>query len=126
MLHDVGGNHGEFSGNRQLDQVFHALSDGTRRTLIARLSAGTRTVTELAEGFGISLPAVSKHIRVLESAGLLVRTVDGRIHRCSLAPGALRDAGHWLAGYRSFWEETLDSLADHVGKTRKSAGAKRV
>lgn len=71
-------------------------------------------VTELAAPFAMSLAAVSKHIRVLESAGLVARAVDGRIHRCSLAPGPLREIEVWLDFYRGFWSGTLDALALHV------------
>jgi DNA-binding transcriptional ArsR family regulator len=71
-------------------------------------------VTELAEPFAMSLPAVSKHLRVLEAARLVVREVDGRVHRCSLAPGPLRDIGRWVEHYRSFWEDTLDAFCRYV------------
>jgi DNA-binding transcriptional ArsR family regulator len=105
---------GRKSADDRLDGVFHALSDRTRRALLSRLAAGPAMVTELAEPFAMSLPAVSKHIRVLEGAGLVARTVDGRIHRCTLAPGPLRDIEHWLQFYRGFWSETLDALARHA------------
>jgi DNA-binding transcriptional ArsR family regulator len=71
-------------------------------------------VTELAEPFAISLPAVSRHLRVLEGAGLIRRSIDGRIHRCSLAAQPLRDALEWLDRYRPFWEQTLDALSRYV------------
>ena len=71
-------------------------------------------VTELAAPFAMSLPAVSKHVRVLEAARLVVREVDGRIHRCSLAPGPLREVERWVEHYRSFWEDTLDALGRYV------------
>jgi DNA-binding transcriptional ArsR family regulator len=98
----------------RLDFVFHALSDRTRRSLLARLARGPAIVTELAEPFAMSLPAVSKHLRVLEAARLVVREVDGRAHRCSLAPGPLRDVERWVEHYRSFWEDTLDALGRYV------------
>lgn len=97
-----------------LDRLFHALSDRTRRALLSRLAQGPGTITELAEPFEMSLPAVSKHIRVLEQGGLVTRAVDGRVHRCSLSPDGLRDAEHWLAHYREFWESSLDALARYV------------
>ena len=97
-----------------LDRLFHALSDRTRRALLSRLARGPGTITELAEPFAMSLPAVSEHIRVLEQGGLVTRTVDGRLHRCTLSPEAMRDAEHWLAHYREFWETSLDSLARFV------------
>ncbi len=101
-----------------LDRVFHALSDRTRRALLARLAEGSATVSELAQPFPMSLPAVSKHLRVLEAARLVVREVDGRLHRCSLAPGPLPDVEHWLEYYRSFWGETLDALGRYVDEDR--------
>jgi len=97
-----------------LDQVFHALSDRTRRALLARLEQSPASIGELAQPFAMSLPAVSKHLRVLESAGLVERVVDGRVHRCSFAPGPLRDIEAWLAHYRAFWTDQLDALADFV------------
>ncbi|MCA9710257.1 MAG: helix-turn-helix transcriptional regulator [Myxococcales bacterium] len=81
---------------------------------MAQLLVQPGTVTELAEPFEMSLPAVSKHIKVLERAGLVVRTVDGRIHRCSLGAGPLRAVASWLDPYRVFWTDTLDALAQFV------------
>jgi DNA-binding transcriptional ArsR family regulator len=107
------------SVDEQLDQVFHALSDRTRRALIARLAEGPRMITDLAEPFAMSLPAVSKHVKVLERAGLVARAVDGRIHRCALSPEPLRGAGQWLDCYRSFWEDTLGALASYVERQKK-------
>lgn len=98
----------------QLDRIFHALADRTRRRLLAQLLVGPGTVTELAAPFEMSLPAVSKHIKVLERAGLVVRTVDGRLHRCSLGAGPLRLVATWLDPYRVFWSDTLQALADFV------------
>ncbi len=98
----------------QLDRVFRALADRTRRAILRRLSTGSATVTELAVLSGMSLPGVSKHLTVLEQAGLVVRTVQGRVRRCSLKPGPLREADTWLAEYRSFWESALDSLAGYM------------
>ena len=95
----------------QLDYTFAALSDPTRRAILARLALGEATVGELAAPFEVSLPAVSKHLRVLESAGLLERQVDGRIHRCRLAPAPMKDAAAWIEHYRIFWEAQLESLA---------------
>jgi DNA-binding transcriptional ArsR family regulator len=77
-------------------------------------------ITDLAEPFAMSLPAVSKHLKVLEGAGLVVRAVDGRIHRCTLAPEPLRTAEQWLDCYRSFWENTLDALASYVERQKKT------
>lgn len=103
----------------QLDLVFFALSDRTRRALIARLAEGPSMVTELAEPFKMSLPAISKHLKVLEIAGLLTRDVHGRIHRCSLMSKPLREADQWICSYRSFWEDTLDALAQYVERGKK-------
>lgn len=98
----------------QLDRVFGALSDRTRRALLARLAGGPARVTDLAAPFSMSLPAVSKHIRVLERAGLIERTVDGRVHRCALSAGPLAGAASWLSVYADFWSGTLEALARHV------------
>ena len=98
----------------QLDRVFHALADRTRRKLLAHLMLRPGTVSELAAPFEMSLPAVSKHIKVLESAGLVTRTVDGRLHRCSLHAGPLQHVAAWLDPYRVFWTDTLDALAQFV------------
>jgi DNA-binding transcriptional ArsR family regulator len=107
------------SVNQQLDHVFHALSDQTRRALIARLAKKPCMVTELAEPFAMSLPAISKHLKVLERAGLVIRAVDGRVHRCSLAPEPLHKAEQWIDRYRPFWEDTLGALARYVERGRK-------
>ncbi len=98
----------------RLDDVFHALADRTRRALLARLAHGPAPVGELAAPFDMSLPAVSKHLRVLEQAGLVSREKDGRVHRCSLAAEPLREVEQWLASYRTFWDETLEALARFV------------
>jgi DNA-binding transcriptional ArsR family regulator len=99
-----------------LDATFAALADPTRRAILARLANGEATVTELAEPFPFSLPAVSKHLRVLESAGLLKREIDGRIHRCRLAPEPMRTAAQWIDHYRAFWESQFDTLANYLEK----------
>jgi DNA-binding transcriptional ArsR family regulator len=97
-----------------LDQVFSALGDTTRRRIIERLSEGPASITELAEPFEMSLPAVSKHLRVLERAGLLRRKRDGWYHYCHLETRPLEGAVAFLARYRPFWENTLEALARHV------------
>jgi len=101
-------------GERQLDLIFRALGDRTRRRLLARLAQKPAMITELAEPFAMSLPAVSRHIRVLERAGLVTREVDGRVHQCSLSATPLESAEKWLRQYERFWEGTLDSLARYV------------
>ena len=102
----------------RLDLIFHALADRTRRTLLARLVTGAERVTELAKPFDMSLNAVSKHIRVLERAGLVVRTVDGRVHRCALGAAPLHEITQWLDYYRAFWEDALAAIADYVESGR--------
>ncbi len=94
----------------QLDAVFHALGDATRRRMLRELATGERTVSQLAEPFSISLAAASKHIKALESAGLIAREVKGRTHVCRLAPGPLASAHEWLAFYERFWTDRLDAL----------------
>jgi len=93
-----------------LDTVFHALGDTTRRQMLQRLADGERTVGQLAEPFAISLAAASKHIKALESAGLIAREVRGRTHWCRLAPGPLADAHAWIGFYERFWSGRLDVL----------------
>jgi DNA-binding transcriptional ArsR family regulator len=94
----------------RLDRVFAALSDGTRRRLVHALAEGEKTVGELAEPIAMSLVAVSKHLKVLEAAGLVRRRVDGRKHYCTLAPESLTQALDWIAIYRNFWNQRLDAL----------------
>lgn len=94
----------------RLDAVFNALADPTRRALLADLSAGEQRVSDLAEPFDMSLAGVSKHIQVLEKAGLIERRVDGRTHYCRLDPRALENAHQWLTFYQQFWTERLDAL----------------
>ena len=94
----------------QLDNVFHALGDATRRHMLRDLAGGERTVSQLAEPFAISLAAASKHIKALETAGLIRREVRGRTHICRLAPGPLASAHEWLSFYERFWNNRLDEL----------------
>jgi len=94
----------------QLDTVFHALGDATRRRMLSELAQGERTVGQLAEPFAISLAAASKHIKTLEGAGLIAREVRGRTHICRLDPGPLASAHQWLGVYQRFWTERLDVL----------------
>ena len=98
----------------RLDATFAALSDPTRRAILERLGRGESSVTELARPFRISLPAVSKHVTVLELAGLVTRRRAGRVHRCRLAAGPMREAAAWIMTYRKFWERRLDALAEHL------------
>jgi DNA-binding transcriptional ArsR family regulator len=94
----------------QMNSVFHALGDATRRKMLRDLARGERTVSELAEPFAMSLAAASKHIRVLEHAGLIRREVRGRTHICRLDPGPLASAHEWLSFYERFWTSRLDEL----------------
>ena len=96
-----------------LDAVFGALSNPTRRRLLTRLTAADATISELAEPLAMTLPAVSKHLRVLERAGLVSRTREGKAQRCRLRPEMLDAAERWLAERRAFWAGNLDSLAQH-------------
>src|ERR1700693_609700 len=97
-----------------LDSTFAALSDVTRRGILARLVQGETSVSELAAPYKMSLPAVSKHLRVLEDAGLVTRHKDGRVHRCRLLAEPMKDAAEWIERYRQFWEHQFDALADYL------------
>jgi DNA-binding transcriptional ArsR family regulator len=97
-----------------LDTTFAALSDVTRRGILARLVQGETSVSELAAPYSMSLPAVSKHLRVLEDAGLVKRHKDGRVHRCRLVAEPMKDAAEWIERYRQFWEHQFDALADYL------------
>lgn len=99
-----------------LDGTFAALSDPTRRALIARLSRGEQSVTALAEPLPMTLVAVSKHLAVLERAGLVVRRKTGRTTMCTLAGGPLRGAAAWIEAYRGFWDERLDGLETYLAE----------
>jgi DNA-binding transcriptional ArsR family regulator len=100
--------------DERLDAVFSALADPTRRRMLVRLSRGEASISELAEPFDMTLPAVSKHLRVLEHAGLVRRRRDGWYHRCHLEARPLRTALTFLERWRPFWEQTLDQLARHL------------
>jgi DNA-binding transcriptional ArsR family regulator len=108
------------SSDDRLDLLFRALGDRTRRALLAGLVEKSAMVTELAEPFAMSLPAVSRHIRVLERAQLVVRTVDGRVHHCSPDLAPLKSVDLWLRRYRRFWEGNLDALARYVERGHKN------
>ena len=95
----------------ELDQTFAALADPTRRAILARLARGEAAVGDLARPFAISLPAVSRHLRVLERARLIERRADAQRRLCRLRAQPLRDAAGWIERYRSFWEERLENLA---------------
>jgi DNA-binding transcriptional ArsR family regulator len=102
-----------------LDAVFSALADPTRRAIVARLAAGEASVSELAKPFSFSLPAVTKHLGVLERAGLLTHRRVGRVKHCKLVSAPLRVADDWLAFYRTFWDARLDAFAQHLADTKE-------
>jgi DNA-binding transcriptional ArsR family regulator len=107
-----------YSG-RGLDHTFAALADPTRRAMLARLTLGEASVTELARPFAISLPAVSKHLGVLERAGLVVRSKQGRVRRCRLVARPLDQAARWIERYRRFWEHQLGRLERYLRDTQQ-------
>jgi DNA-binding transcriptional ArsR family regulator len=97
-----------------LDAVFSALADPTRRQILARLAQGESSVSALADPFDISLPAISRHLKVLERAGLVARRKHGRVHRIQLVAEPMLDAIEWMARYGRFWEQSLDSLEEFL------------
>src|ERR1700686_5085809 len=99
-----------------LSNTFAALADPTRRAILARLVSGESSVTELAEPFEMSLPAVSKHLKVLEHAGLITRGREAQWRPCRLEAGPLKDAADWLEHYRRFWGQRFDRLDDYLGE----------
>jgi DNA-binding transcriptional ArsR family regulator len=103
-----------------LDVTFAALADPTRRRILERLTHGQARVTDLAKPFSISLPAISKHLRVLENAGLLKRRRQGREYRIQIEPAPMRAASEWVEQYRRFWEGSLDSLAKYLENEQKN------
>ncbi|MGH7819030.1 MAG: ArsR/SmtB family transcription factor [Candidatus Binatia bacterium] len=102
-----------------LDATFAALSDPTRRAILARLAGGESSVGELAAPFPMSLPAISKHLRVLERAGLVAREKQGRLQRCRLVPQPMVEAAGWIERYRRHWEQSLDALERYLIETEK-------
>ena len=102
-----------------LSTTFAALADPTRRAILARLASGEASVTELAAPFEMSLPAVSKHLKVLERAGLISRGRDAQWRPCRLEPGRLKEADDWLETYRRFWEQSFDRLSDYLREVQK-------
>jgi len=103
----------------RLSSTFAALADPTRRAILARLALGEVSVTELAEPFAMSLPAISKHLKVLENAGLIARGREAQWRPCRLEAGPLKDAAAWLEEYRRFWEQSLDRLDDYLRALQK-------
>lgn len=103
-----------------LDATFQALADPTRRAILTRLAAGDASVGELAEPFAISMPAISRHLKVLESAELISRHKDAQWRRCHLRPEKLKPAADWISEYRKFWDNQFDALAHYLQNIRKS------
>jgi len=103
-----------------LSTTFAALADPTRRAILARLALGETSVNELAQPFDISLPAVSRHLKVLERAGLISRGRDAQWRPCKLNPGQLKTAADWLEEYRRYWEESFDRLDEYLRKLKSS------
>ena len=110
--------------SKNLDRTFAALADPTRRRILAHLARGRQRVTQLARPHPMSLPAISKHLRVLEKAGLLRRRRYGRVHEMQLDAEPLKKAAQWVEEYRKFWEGSLDRLAAYLEKADKTAGKK--
>ena len=109
-----------------LTQTFSALADPTRRAILARLATGAATVGELAEPFDMSLPAVSRHLKVLTEAGLIERSTEAQWRRCSLRGEGMREAADWIEFYRRFWEQRFDQLDAFLARTApKPAKEKR-
>ncbi len=108
----------------RLSATFSALADPTRRAILARLAKGDVTVNELAAPFDISLPAVSRHLKVMESAGLISRGRDAQWRPCKLETAALKDVDSWLAGYRRFWSESFDKMDAYLVKMKKKGKRK--
>jgi DNA-binding transcriptional ArsR family regulator len=102
-----------------LDSVFGALADPTRRAILARLASGEASVTELAAPFAMSLPAVSKHLKVLERAGLIARGREAQWRPCRLEPRPLKDVADWVDEYRRHWEQSFDRLDEYLQRLRK-------
>jgi DNA-binding transcriptional ArsR family regulator len=109
---------------QRLDATFAALADPTRRAILARLALGETSVSELAEPFAMSLPAVSKHLKVLERAGLISRGRAAQWRPCRIVPSALKEVDDWLEHYRSFWEAKLDRLEEFLRESEEAPASK--
>ena len=108
----------------QLSDTFAALADPTRRAILARLALGETSVTELAKPFEMSMPAVSKHLKVLERAGLIVRTREAQWRPCRLQAGPLKEAASWIDDYRRFWSAHVDALERHLDRMNPASPGK--
>src|ERR1700693_2116876 len=109
----------------RLTTTFSALADPTRRAILARLASAEASVTELAEPFAMSLPAISKHLKVLEGAGLIARSRDAQWRPCRLEAGPLKDAAAFLERYRRFWEQSLDRLEEYLRELQTTTKEKK-
>lgn len=108
----------------QLNAVFSALADPTRRAILEKLSLGETSVKDLAEPFAMSAPAITKHLKVLENAGLISRGRDAQWRPCRLEASPLREAADWVGQYRRFWEESFDRLEDYLSELQAKQDAK--
>jgi DNA-binding transcriptional ArsR family regulator len=106
----------------RLSETFGALADPTRRAILARLASGEASVTELAQPFAMSMPAISKHLKVLEGAGLISRGREAQWRPCRLEAGPLRQIAGWVENYRRFWEESFDRLDDYLQQLKNQDG----
>ena len=113
------------TSSEQLNATFSALADPTRRAILARLASGETSVSELAEPFEMSMPAISKHLKVLQRAGLIERGREAQWRPCRLAAAPLKDASDWLEHYRCFWDEAFDRLEDYLRELQKSEPKKK-
>jgi DNA-binding transcriptional ArsR family regulator len=116
---------GQLGEHERLSQTFAALANPTRLAILARLAQGEATVNELAEPFAIALPAVSKHIKVLEQAGLIKRGKQAQYRPCALEATRLEEVSEWAEHYRSMWEEQFDRMDDYLNKLHQRKGIKR-
>jgi DNA-binding transcriptional ArsR family regulator len=106
----------------RLDATFASLADPTRRAILARLAQGEATVNELAEPFEMSLPAISRHLKVLERAGLISRGREAQWRPCRLEAGPLKDIANWVERYRRFWDQSFDRMADYLKELQTPRG----
>jgi len=111
--------------NDRLSETFGALADPTRRAILARLASGEASVTELSEPFAMSMPAISKHLKVLERAGLIARGREAQWRPCRLQAGPLQDVAGWVEQYRQFWEESFDRLDDYLQELKREGSGNK-
>ena len=102
----------------ELNTIFSALSDPTRRAMLSRLANEDMSVADLSQPFAMTKPAITKHIKVLENAGLLSRTIEGRVHRCRIKPEPLKAVSKWVSFYEQFWNKKLDALDHYLRETK--------